>query len=122
MGDFLRLKVWHAAQQMTVNVYRISGGFPRSEQFGLTAQLRRAAVSVSSNIAEGAGRGNPQAFRAFLRIARGSLHEVRSQLDLAVRLGYLSNVEAIPVLSQAEEVSRMLSGLLRSKNLQPRIS
>ena len=122
MGDFLRLKVWHAAQQLAVAVYDISAPFPRDERFGLTEQLRRAVVSVSSNIAEGAGRGNPRSFCAFLRIARGSLHELRSQLDLAIRLGFLSSVEAAPVLRQAEEVSRMLSGLLRSKNLHSPVS
>jgi four helix bundle protein len=115
MGDFTRLDVWSESQTLAAMVYRVSGSFPASERFGLTQQIRRAAVSVSSNIAEGAGRGVPRSFYSFVRIARGSLHEVRSQLHLAVRLGFVAATEAQPALAQADRVSRMLSGILRSQ-------
>lgn len=114
MGDFTKLAVWDAAQTLAEMVYTLSSSFPSSERFGLTQQLRRAAVSVSSNIAEGAGRGAARSFMPFLRIARGSLHEVRSQLLLAVRLQFVSAESAAPILLHAEQVSRMLSGMLRS--------
>jgi four helix bundle protein len=115
MGDFTKLDVWSESQTLAAMVYKISARFPSSERFGLTHQVRRASVSVSSNIAEGAGRGAPRSFHGFLRIARGSLHEVRSQLHLAVRLGFVGSAAAQPVLDHADRVSRMLSGILRSE-------
>ena len=115
MGDFAKLDVWNESQTLAAMVYSLSATFPHSERFGLTQQIRRAAVSVSSNIAEGAGRGAPRSFHGFLRIARGSLHEVRSQIHLAVRLGFAGTAAAQPVLDHAERISRMLSGILRSE-------
>ena len=100
MGDFRRLRVWNEATTLAVEVYSLSRSFPPSERFGLTNQIRRAAVSISSNIAEGAGRGAPATFRGFIRIARGSLHEVRSQLYLAIELGMVTAKDAEPVLKK----------------------
>ena len=87
MNDFRRLEVWRESLELAEHVYRLTEAFPASERWGLTAQLRRAATSVSSNIAEGAGRGSNREFRRFLTIARGSLFEVDSQLEIASRLG-----------------------------------
>lgn len=95
MHQFRRLDVWHAAVQLAVEIYRLTRAFPREEQFGLVTQMRRAAVSVSSNIAEGAGRGSPSEFARFLRIAIGSVCELESQLELSRKLGFSNDVEGI---------------------------
>jgi four helix bundle protein len=87
MHDFRRLDVWHDSIELTRDVYEATRGFPRAELFGLTSQMRSAAVSISSNIAEGAGRGTSKELARFLRIAVGSLSELDSQLELSVRLG-----------------------------------
>jgi four helix bundle protein len=99
-------------------IYQVSARFPAAERYGLTQQLRRASVSVSSNIAEGVGRGAPREMLTFLRIARGSLQETRSQLDLAVRLNYVSAMDVALIAARADEISRMLSGLMRTVSAQ----
>jgi four helix bundle protein len=108
------LKVWQIAVQLTLEVYRITTTFPRSEQFGLTSQLRRAAVSVASNIAEGHARSTRGEYRSLLSVARGSAIEVEVQLFLAEQLGY---VEA-PILCNARQhcdsISRMITNLKRA--------
>jgi four helix bundle protein len=88
MGDrkYQRLAVWQRAMDMTVAVYRLTERFPQREVFGLAQQMRRAAVSVPSNIAEGAGRGSDKEFIRFLRIAKGSIQELETQLHLCMRL------------------------------------
>jgi len=115
MGGFTKLDVWSETQTLAEMVYRLSATFPSTERFGLTQQVRRAAVSVSSNIAEGAGRGVPRSFYSFVRIARGSLHELRSQMQFAIRLGFVAPALAQPVMNRADRVSRMLSGILRGE-------
>src|SRR5208282_4060070 len=85
--SFRDLKVWQKSMELTVAVYRLTHGFPREEIFGLTSQLRRSAVSISSNIAEGHGRMNPREFKYFLLIARGSNCELQTQLELSGALG-----------------------------------
>ena len=87
---FRELLVWQRAMQFARDVYETTQGFPRKEIFGLTSQLRRAAVSVPSNIAEGHGRLSDKAFAVFLGQARGSLYELETQLELAKSLGYLA--------------------------------
>ena len=99
---------------MVVEVYRLTRRFPREEIYGLTNQLRRAAVSVPSNIAEGQGRGIGNAFTQFLRIANGSLQEVETQILIAQRLEYLSESESMAFMDICCEVGRLLNGLLRS--------
>ena len=95
-------------------VYDVSGSFPKAEAFGLTSQVRRAAVSVPSNIAEGWGRGRTKEYVQFLRYARGSLYEVETQLRIATRRGYLTDDQIAPILSQTGSVSRMLNALMRA--------
>jgi four helix bundle protein len=97
---------------MVTEVYRITRQFPKDELYGLTSQLRRAAVSVPSNIAEGQGRLPRGEFRHFLGLAKGSLAEVDTQPLIARNLGYLSNPD--PVLQRTIEVARLLNGLLNS--------
>lgn len=95
-------------------VYRLTKGFPKEELYALTNQLRRAAVSIPSNIAEGQARQSTLEFRQFLSIAQGSLAEVETQILLGIRFNYLTEQAAAPAQSLAEEVSKMLASL-RSK-------
>ena len=115
MGDFRRLKVWQLSTRLVVELYRVTSRFPKQEMFGLTAQCRRAAVSVVSNIAEGSGRGTPAEFRRYMVIARGSLHEVAAQLLLTRELGFLPESELRTLERQIDEVSRMLLALSRPR-------
>ncbi len=94
-------------------VYEITKAFPRSEMFGLTSQLRRAAISVPSNIAAGHGRLSDKNFAVFLGQARGSLFEVETQLELAASLGYLQLEKLPTLLSQCEKITRMMNALVR---------
>src|SRR4051812_42039647 len=96
------------------HVYVLTRKFPRDEMFGLTSQLRRAVVSVPSNIAEGQGRGSTKEFVQFLNIMNGSLQESETQLILAERFSYLSKVERDGALAFANEIGRMNNGLVRS--------
>ena len=95
-------------------VYSVTESFPADERFGLTQQIRRSAVSVPSNIAEGAGRAAAPDFRRFLSIAKGSASELGSQLELAVRLDYLPENEASPIKADIDRIRAMLEGLRRS--------
>ena len=106
--------MWQRAMTFVESVYRVTQAFPRDEQFGLTSQLRRAAVSIPSNIAEGQGRQSTQAFQNHLSIAYGSLQETETQIMLAHRLGYMEQATQIELLKAAGEIARMLNGLQRS--------
>ena len=108
------LIVWQRAMSMVTDVYRVTNVFPATEKFGLTSQLRRAAISVPSNIAEGYGRGTSQDYLRFLRIARGSLFEVDTQLLIATNLGFLNHDQYQQVENQLAETGRVLAGLIKS--------
>jgi len=95
-------------------IYSATAGFPKEEQFGLTSQVRRAAVSIPSNIAEGQGRLSEKEFRYFLGQSRGSLMEVETQLQIAQNLGYLESAKTNALLKACAEVGRILNGLLAS--------
>ena len=112
--SFRDLQVWQRAMELTLAIYRLTQGFPREEQFGLTNQLRRSVVSIPSNIAEGQGRLSAGEFRQFLGMARGSTCEVQTQLEIAraLKLGEPSLVEEAESLSN--EVRKMLFGMLKS--------
>jgi four helix bundle protein len=107
------LLVWQKAIELATEVYRISREFPADERFGLTAQIRRAAVSIASNIAEGHGRHHTADYCRFLSFARGSAKEVETDLVIAERLTYVQSSELRMARSLADEISRMLSGLQR---------
>ena len=112
--SYRELIVWQKAIDLVVAIYRITQSFPREEAFGLTSQMRRAAVSIPSNIAEGQGRRSAKEFQRFLDIARGSLQEVETQLLIANRLHYLDDSQQHTLLLQNTEVARLLDGLWRS--------
>lgn len=99
---------------LTTHVYKLTEAFPKSEQFGLTSQMRRAAVSIPSNIAEGQSRNSTGEFRQFLGISKGSLAELETQIEVALRLTYLQEAQVIEVRSLCVEISKMLAGLSRS--------
>src|SRR5881398_3140713 len=114
MFNFEKLEVWHKAIEFADDVYRITRAFPDDERFGLTSQMRRAAVSISSNIAEGTSRHSRDDYARFLEIASGSLFEVVSQSFISRNLSLLNENDFRALYSAAEEQSRMLSGLRRS--------
>jgi four helix bundle protein len=108
------LIAWQKAMDLVVRVYDVTELFPRREMFGLTNQLRRAVVSIPSNIAEGQARCTTKDFVHFLHVARGSLQEVETQLLIAERLSYLDSACKCKLLNETTELSRVLNGLIRS--------
>ena len=106
------LQVWQRAIQMSLAIYRLTSAFPKEEMFGLTSQVRRAAVSVASNIAEGYGRNTRGEYKQFLGIARGSNLEVQTQLFIARELGYGDLEDSKKSESLSTEVERMLNSLI----------
>lgn len=111
MQRYRDLKVWQRGQALALEVYRRTEGFPQKERFGLTAQLRRAAVSVPTNVAEGSRRQGPQDYARFLNYAEGSIAEMGSLLLLSRDLGYLDATMAEKLLTEADEIGRMLYAL-----------
>ena len=110
--DYKDLTVWQKAIDLVAEVYKATREFPKEELYGLTSQLRRCAVSVPSNIAEGQGRLTRGEFRQFLGHAKGSLAELETQLIIAEKLGYLKGPQAL--INQLAELARLLNGLLNS--------
>lgn len=108
------LEVWQKAMDLVVECYRSTGTFPTSEVYGIVTQIRRAAASVPSNIAEGRGRRSPGDFVRFLDIAYGSLMELETHLFLANRLEYMGNETTNDLLTRTGEIGRMLNGLRAS--------
>ena len=98
---------------MVIEIYRVTRAFPQEEKFGLTSQLRRASISIPSNIAEGYNRLGAAEFRRFVSIARGSVAEVETQIAVAVALGFVSGEEITSLSSELDRLSKMLFGLLR---------
>ncbi len=115
MRDHRNLRAFQLADELALLIYRETASFPKEELFGLTSQIRRAAVSVASNIAEGCGRSSDVDFLRFLDMANGSLRELQYQISLAQRLGYLpSQSPLLDVESPLFETGRVLYGLIRS--------
>jgi four helix bundle protein len=112
--DYRDLIVWKEAMEIAELVYSLTRSFPREEAFGLTAQIRRAAVSVPSNIAEGFGRAQRRTFVQFLRIAQGSLKELETQALLSARIGLLSSEQVAPLLLRCERLGKRLVQFVRS--------
>ncbi|HLO05120.1 MAG TPA: four helix bundle protein [Terriglobales bacterium] len=113
-GSYREIKVWQKAIELVVDIYSCTRSFPREELYGLAGQLRRAAVSIASNIAEGKGRRTDREFLQFLHHARGSVFEVETQLTIASRLGYMPEAEVLRLGHSASEIARMLNGLIKA--------
>jgi four helix bundle protein len=118
--DYTDLRVWNLAIDLAEMIYRITDSFPQHERFGLVSQLRRAAVSVPSNIAEGYSRNRTGDYLRFIAIARGSLSEVKTQLIVAARLGYLDPAKAHHTLNQVDQLLRQLTSLYSAIERSPR--
>ena len=114
MRDYHKLRAFELADQLALAIYKCTKSFPKEEVFGLTSQIRRAAVSVPSNIVEGCAKSSQADYSRFLEIAYGSVCEVEYQLSLAERLGFLESQSAKETTSLANETGRVLNGLLRS--------
>lgn len=108
------LVAWQKSMRLMLGVYRLTETFPKHELYGLSQQLRRSAVSIPSNVAEGSSRRSTQEFLRFLNIACGSLAELETQLSAAAMLEYMDTATEANMLNQAEEVSRILHGLYKS--------
>jgi len=114
MFRFEKLEAWQLAIEIAQRVYKATSQFPENERFGLTSQMRRSAVSISSNIAEGSGRGTDTDFARFLEIGYGSLMEVVSQSQIAKLQGFLSPEEFQTLYAESERLARVISGLRSS--------
>ena len=114
MFNFEKLETWHEAIRFADLVYQLTRGFPAEERFGLTNQMRRAAVSISSNVAEGCSRSSRVDYARFVEIATGSVFEVVSQATIGRNQGFLTEVNYQQLYQAAEKQSRMLSGLRKS--------
>ncbi|MDD3563526.1 MAG: four helix bundle protein [Candidatus Cloacimonetes bacterium] len=112
MKSFKDLEVWKLSIDFVEDVYKLTNAFPGNEKFGLVTQMRRAAVSISSNIAEGQGRKNSKEFIQFLYIAKGSLAEIETQLIICERLGYTSNL--IELTEKMKRIRMMIVGLINA--------
>jgi four helix bundle protein len=114
MQSYRELLVWQKSMDMAEACYQLTAEFPRDEMYGMTAQVRRAAVSVPANIAEGHGRENTGSFVQFLRVAQGSLKELETHLLLAGRVGLVTAEKYAPLLAECETTGKMLRSLIRS--------
>lgn len=113
-GTYRDLKVWQAAMHVVQDIYRLTQAFPKEETYGLSSQLRKAAVSIPSNIAEGKGRSSDKELLHFLSNAKGSLFEVETQIMIADGLGYLTRPQGEDLLSKTAEIGRLLNGLMKA--------
>lgn len=111
---FEDLEVWQLSVRLAKEVYLVTKAFPKDEQYGLTSQIRRAAISISSNVAEGSGRGTKNDFGRFVNMATGSGAELKSQIIVAKELGYLKNDKSKELIDLTNQIGRMLKGLERS--------
>ena len=111
--DFRELEVWKQSMDLTEEIYRITRSFPKEEMFGLTAQMRRSALSIPSNIAEGNGRKLPNDYVRFLRISLGSLLELITQLELARRMEFIPVEILSRLLEKCNTINKMLASLIK---------
>ncbi len=112
--SFRDLTVWQTSMKLVEDIYLLAGKLPADEKYGLSVQLKKAAISIPSNIAEGSGYGTNRQYVHHLRVALGSEAEVQTQLEIALRLRFVSAADIKPALERASQVGRMINGLLRS--------
>jgi four helix bundle protein len=115
MHNLKELKIWQKAVDLATEVYQLTAGFPKEEKYGLISQIRRSAVSISSNIAEGAGRNSEKEFVHFLAISNGSAYELQTQLIISKNLG-LVNIDFTEVLEQIDQIQKMNYSLQQKLN------
>ncbi len=116
-SNYKELKVWQKAMDLTVEVYELVKLLPKEETYALSDQMRRAVVSIPSNIAEGQGRNSDKEFIQFLSFARGSLWELETQIEICVRIGYIDKSQKTNIYNLIAEISKMLNAL--SNSLKP---
>ncbi len=116
MRDYKKYTVWQKSHQLTLDVYKATSLFPKEELFGLTSQIKRSSSSIPMNIAEGCGRNSDKDFCRFLYIAFGSANELEYQIILSIDLKYIDDTIGNPILTQIEEVKKMLNGLISKLN------
>ncbi len=114
MHNYLELKIWQRSRDLVKHVYQLTESFPGNQQYGLTSQMQRAAISIPSNIAEGAGRNSNKEFIRFLDIANGSAFELETQLYLSNDLGYADVNQVENIISELKEIQRMIFKLRSS--------
>jgi four helix bundle protein len=114
MHNYRELKIWQRSMDFVVKVYEVTAGFPKEERYGLTSQLRSCAVSVPSNISEGAGRGTNRQFKRFLEISMGSANEAQTQIELAYRVKYLDKQTADSLIDEALQIYKMILAFYNS--------
>jgi four helix bundle protein len=114
IDSYRDLKVWQEAMSVAERAYRVTAPFPKDETYGMTSQIRRAAVSIAANIAEGYGRDNSGSFVQFLRMSQGSLKELETHLMLSARVSLVPTADVEPLLQQCDELGKMLRSLIRS--------
>ncbi|MEZ4791938.1 MAG: four helix bundle protein [Gelidibacter sp.] len=113
MNNYKELIVWQKAMDLVEQVYALTLRFPKEEKYGLISQIQRSAVSIPSNISEGAGRNSNKEFKNFLGIANGSINELSTQLELSIRIGYLEKDELKEVFYLISEIQRMNFTLIK---------
>ena len=118
MRSYRDLKVWQKSMLLVSDVYLITRTFPKEEVYGLVSQIRRSAVSIPSNIAEGYGRNSTNDYIRFLQIASGALYELQTQLEISMKLGYLLRDGFERVYEQSREIERMLSSLIKKLSIK----
>lgn len=111
--DVREIKAWQLSMELATEIYKITNSFPKNEQFGLTSQIQRAIVSVPSNIAEGFDRGSNLEFKRFLLIARGSITEVQTQLEIAKNLGYIKQPDFTLIYEKTVTIHKLANGLIK---------
>ena len=116
MSSYKELIVWQKSIQLVIDIYKLTKTFPKEEIYGLASQMQRAVVSIPSNIAEGNDRNSSKEFSQFLRIARGSLAELETQIIISEKLKYTNKEQIAPILNNCYEIGRMINGLLTKFN------
>ena len=122
MRPHQKLEAWSKAIELVTDVYKSSERFPKEERYGLTSQIRRAAVSIPANLAEGAGRRSQKEFAYFLSNSQGSASELETELIIANRLGYLDEATFAKLIAQLERIGRLITGLVRHISAGPHFS
>ncbi|MCP4709763.1 MAG: four helix bundle protein [Planctomycetes bacterium] len=113
MDSYRDLIVWQKSMSMVTDIYTVTRGFPKEEVYGLVSQIRRSAISIPSNIAEGYGRHGAKEYGRYLQISRGSLYELQTQLEVCININYLNDNELKKILPVCDEIGKMLNSMIK---------